>query len=241
MVEPNSDDSYVYAGNELDIFKHALNWKSYIRSVISYAIQGKVLEVGAGLGGTTRVLKKEEHTSWVALEPDPKLANQLRNNISVEKVLEGVQVKEGTIKELATNDIFDTILYIDVLEHIEHDAQELTKAAFHLNQGGKLVILSPAHNVFYSEFDSAIGHFRRYNRNLLVDLEPEGVVCDKMVYLDMFGMFASLANRFLLKQSMPTLRQILFWDRWLVPLSRLFDRFFFHRIGKTIVVIWQKV
>ncbi len=241
MLKDNSGNCYNYIGKELEVFKHALNWKSYFRSTISYAIHGDILEVSAGLGSATRILKNKNQSSWLALEPDSNLANKLKKDIFSDPALKGVKVKTGTLKDLKPNDKFDAILYIDVLEHIENDAAELTEAASHLNPGGKLVVLAPAHNSFYTEFDRAIGHFRRYNRKSLANLEPDGVYCEKLFYLDMFGVLASFANRLFLKQSMPTLRQILIWDRILVPLSRIFDRLFFYQFGKTIVAIWRKI
>ena len=61
-----------------------------------------------------------------------------------------------------------------------------------------------------------------------------------MEYLDSVGFFASLANRLLLKQQNPTLKQILFWDRVLVPCSRLVDPLFLFRAGKSVVGVWEK-
>ncbi len=142
MLKDSSDDSYNYIGKELEVFKHALNWKSYFRATISYAIQGDTLEVGAGLGNTTRILKNENQSSWLAMEPDSNLANELKKKIFSDPALDGVKVRTGTLKDLESNDKFDAILYIDVLEHIENDAAELIEAASHLNSGGKLVVLA---------------------------------------------------------------------------------------------------
>ena len=67
------------------------------------------------------------------------------------------------------------MLYIDVLEHIEHDLDELARAASHLAPGGHLVVLAPAHQALFSDFDRAIGHYRRYNRAGLQKLAPAGL------------------------------------------------------------------
>jgi hypothetical protein len=56
--------------------------------------------------------------------------------------------------------------------------------------------------------------------------------------IDSFGLLASLANRLLLRSSMPSEGQILLWDRVLVPLSRVGDRLSFHRIGKSVLAVW---
>ena len=54
------------------------------------------------------------------------------------------------------------------------------------------------------------------------------------------GLAASLANRALLAQSMPTKGQLRFWDTVLVPASRIIDRLVLHSIGKSIIAVWRK-
>jgi len=58
--------------------------------------------------------------------------------------------------------------------------------------------------------------------------------------LDAAGMLASAGNRLLLRSAMPTERQILTWDRLLVPVSRLIDPIFAGRVGKNVLGIWRK-
>jgi SAM-dependent methyltransferase len=147
---------------------------------------------------------------------------------------------EGTLEILPATELFDTILYIDVLEHIEDDAAELKRAAAHLRRGGRLVILSPAHQWLFSKFDASIGHHRRYTRGTLLAIAPPDLRLERAVYLDAFGLFLSLANRLLLRQNLPTVNQIRFWDRFVVPVSRLMDPVLFHRAGKSVLVVWQK-
>ena len=61
-----------------------------------------------------------------------------------------------------------------------------------------------------------------------------------MGYLDSAGMLASAANRMLLKSAMPTERQILTWDRLLVPASRAIDPLFAGRVGKSVLGVWRR-
>lgn len=72
-----------------------------------------------------------------------------------------------TLAALPRDSRFDTILYIDVLEHIADDRAELVEAARRLNPGGYLVVLSPAHQWLFTAFDAAIGHVRRYTAKSL--------------------------------------------------------------------------
>ena len=133
----------------------------------------------------------------------------------------------------------DSVLYIDVLEHIEHDADELLAARPHLRPGGHLVVLSPAHQWLFTPFDRAIGHFRRYSASTLQAVVPPGLSMVRLRYLDCVGMCASLGNKALLRQDMPTTRQIEIWDRVMVPLSRTFDPWLRFRVGKSILGICE--
>jgi len=98
---------------------------------------------------------------------------------------------------------FDTILYVDVLEHIEKDYAEVALSARRLKPGGHLIALSPAHCWLYSPFDQAIGHFRRYTKQTFAGLTPPVLEIICLRYLDSVGMLASLGNRLILNRSMP--------------------------------------
>ena len=147
----------------------------------------------------------------------------------------------GDLSTLDSSRLFDAILYIDVLEHIEDDSAELRRAAAHLSPGGALIVLSPAHPFLYTPFDQAIGHYRRYTRQSLRAAAPRNLRRDKLIYLDSVGMLASLANRLLLDQSMPTAAQIHIWDTYLVPCSRVMDPLFFGAVGKSVLGVWRNV
>ena len=231
----SSEAAFQYEGEELDLFRKAVNWKGYWSGKVLPYLSGDVLEVGAGAGINTAFLQSANVRSWTALEPDELLARQIRLPSS----LNGRSLV-GTIAALPSNNRFDSILYVDVLEHIADHADEMQRAAAHLKPNGILVVLSPAHQFLYTPFDSSIGHFRRYTRATLQRVAPKELHCEKLIYLDSVGMLASLANRFLLGQSMPTQGQVLIWDRLMVPASRIIDRLTFGAVGKTVLGIWRK-
>ena len=128
----------------------------------------------------------------------------------------------------------------DVLEHIEDDAKELDLASQHLLPDGFLIVLSPAYQWLYSEFDSSIGHFRRYERASLLSLTPQECVVERICYLDSVSVLTSLANRIFLKQAIPTAKQIDFWDSVLIPVSRIINPLTNFSIGRSIVSVWSK-
>lgn len=227
-----------YPGSELDLFATAKIWKGYLREQISPYLGVDVLEVGAGIGGTTRALCRGIERRWACLEPDPALATRLGEEIRSGSLPPCCKVIPGTVGRLDPSESFDTILYVDVLEHIEDDRAEVARALRLLRPGGHLVALSPAHQWLYTSFDRAIGHHRRYSRagfgNLAGGLRPV-----KLDYLDAVGLLASLANRLVLRSATPGPAQIAFWDRVLVRLSKQIDPLLAHAVGKSILAVWR--
>lgn len=228
-------DEIPYVGDELELFAAATNWKRYWASKVRPLLGARVLDVGAGIGATVQLLDTDASQRWVALEPDPRLADQMRGRMP-----KNCDIRVGTTASLAADELFDSILYIDVLEHIEADAAEMAAAARHLNPGGRIIVLAPAHQFLFSPFDSAIGHFRRYDKASMRAITPPGAELERLFYLDSVGMLASLANKLVLRSGSPKPSQIAFWDRAMVPCSRLLDPLSFYALGKTIIGVWRK-
>lgn len=231
------NNPFIYPGTELDVFRLAKNWKRYVRNQILPYLKGDVLEVGAGIGSMTSALYQEAVRRWVCLEPDARHVQKIQHRLSLEK-LDRCEVRQGMLADFRESG-FDAILYMDVLEHIELDAAELERASGLLKEGGHLIVLAPAHPWLYSGFDRQVGHFRRYHRKTLHAIAPLGVRHVRTRYLDSFGLMASTGNR-ILNLVAPSRRQIIFWDRVLVPLSRKFDSKMHYRIGKSILTVWKR-
>jgi SAM-dependent methyltransferase len=228
-----------YQGTELELFAAARNWKSYVAASLAPYVRGRVLDVGAGIGGNIRYLVNPSVTDWVALEPDPRLAATIKDTVGDRPPCVDYTVMIGTIESLPAEAKFDTILYMDVLEHIADDRQELECVARRLTQGGCLVVLVPAHQFLFSPFDAAIGHHRRYSLKRLHALRPAKFSTEVCRLMDCVGFFASLANRVVLRQSDPIRSQIAVWDRLMVRASRVLDPIAGYRIGKSALVVWR--
>ena len=233
-------NQFNYIGTELELFAQAKNWKNYLRSIFRKYLKGNVLEVGAGMGSNTSLLCRCHYDSWLCLEPDYRLFEVLEDTIK-SGAIPNCQAKQGTIDSLDHQQLFDSILYIDVLEHIEDDIREVRKASVRLKDGGHLIILGPAHQWLFTPFDEAIGHYRRYNKAMLKATLPEDIEIVKLIYLDTVGLLASLANKMLLKQSQPTLKQIKLWDNLMVPISEKLDPVLGYKFGKSILLIGRKI
>jgi SAM-dependent methyltransferase len=228
-----------YVGSELDLFSGAVNWKAYWAQAIRPYLGRRILDVGAGLGATARVFAQAECDRYLALEPDASLVARMQTALQGE-FHPRFEARQGTSEALGQDERFDTILYIDVLEHIADDRGELARAARHLLPGGRIVVLSPAHQWLFTAFDEAIGHVRRYNLASLREAKPAELSVERLFYLDSVGMLASLGNRLLLRSASPTAAQIRLWDGWMVPVSRVLDRGTGFRLGKSVLAVFQK-
>ena len=222
-----------YVGSELELFKNAHNWKRYFSGKISNHIRGDVLEVGSGICANTNFLKNDNVSSWTCLEPDQNLINEVAKRDS------DINFINGTINDLSSNQKFDTIIYIDVLEHIEEDSKEVINSYNLLKDGGELIVLSPSYQYLFSPFDSSVGHFRRYDKGSISKLHPQATPV-KCFYLDSLGVLLSLANKLILKSGSPTHQQIQFWDRVVVLVSKFLDKIIGYSFGKSIVCIWKR-
>ena len=222
-----------YNGFELEHFDSAINFRKYQISLIKTFIKGKFLEVGAGKGGLVPFYKKFVKDITI-IEPEKKLFNILKKN----KFNKKIRIKNQTIKNVKSK--YDTIIYYDVLEHIKDDLKELKDAKKKLNKNGCLIFSVPAYQMFYSNFDKSVGHFKRYNKKDFIRLEKKvGLKIEKLAYYDSMGLFFLVLNKlFSLKQT--NLKNKIYLWNLLMPISKLIDLFTFNKFGKSLLCIFKK-
>jgi len=136
-------------------------------------------------------------------------------------------------------DPFDSVVCLNVLEHIEDDLFALSQMRDSLTTGGKLALLVPAHRFLYGEFDRALGHFRRYERRELADkLEKAGFIVLDMKFFSLAAALPWLINGRLLKRDyIPSGQANL--ANLLVPLLKL-ERLIGPPCGLSLIAIAQK-
>ena len=132
---------------------------------------------------------------------------------------------------------YDTVLYLDVFEHIEDDSLELEKAYESLKKNGCLIINVPAFQHLYSQFDKDINHFRRYSKSSLLKLTNNFDFSKvDFKYYDSIGYMLSLASKnSKLDYKKNFSIKIKVWDK-LINLSRLIDLIIFNKVGKSLIV-----
>ena len=151
--------------------EEAANYNAMICDLAFPYLGQRVLEVGSGTGSIALEIAKRYEASgldweYLASEPDNGAHARLVERTAVhERVTPMLGLGEDALDEVAGD--LDSILLVNVLEHIRDDEAFARAAHARLDAGGALVLWVPAGKVLYSEADKAMGHYRRYTPSTL--------------------------------------------------------------------------
>jgi len=232
-------DSTFGATEELSHLSGAERFLSWIRDEIAPYLRRRVLEVGAGVGGITRMLAEVDGCEEiVALEPAGNLFADLVANTSDLPTVHALQLTSGELLA-AGKEAFDSVVYVSVLEHILDDVAELRTARALLAPGGHLAVFVPAMPSLYGSLDFKSGHFRRYDRDLLRDVvEGAGFEVVDLHYLDVAGVIPYWLMYRVLNRSALDSASSKLYDSVIVPASRMMQRAVPHPpLGKNLVAV----
>jgi SAM-dependent methyltransferase len=192
----------------------ARNYRAAIVREFERHLRGHLLEVGCGIGQMTREFQLlNAVTEMTCIEPDQGFAAQHARDV------QGARLVVGTAEDLAPGTEADSIVSINVLEHIEHDQEEMARyAALLRNRRGHLCALVPARPEIYAPLDKDFGHFRRYTApELRRKLESAGFRIEKLHYFNFVGYFAWWFSFCLRKQRSFGIRQVRLYDQVIFP------------------------
>lgn len=151
----------------LDAFTDARNFNRWLADTIQPYIGRSVLEIGAGIGNLTRLLLRGRKR-YVATDIDPEHLERLRSRLAHRPNLETSELDAaGTKHYVGITGQMDTVVCLNVLEHIEDDTGALRNIHTMLQEGGRAVILVPFDQGIYNPLDEELGHFRRYSEEQL--------------------------------------------------------------------------
>ena len=224
-----------YDGWELKFFDKSKNFRNYQLQLIKKFIKGYVAEVGPGNGmNASSYIKYPKKIDLY--EPTRKLYLQLKKSFKKNNKVSTYNKKFITQKEK-----YDSVLYLDVLEHIKDDKNEIIKAIKSIKKGGYLIINVPAYSHLYSKFDNDVGHHKRYEKKdiriIIKGLEFKKV---DLTYYDSIGYMLSLLSKLTSSDYKKRFEQkIKVWD-FLIPLSKKIDYLISNLFGKSLLVILKK-
>lgn len=233
-----------YAGKDLEAMDFAVAYHTWILDLIKPYLGKNIVEVGAGTGSFSSLL----------LETRPDRLSLVEPSAMFEALSAKFGSTDGQTRVRLFNDLFsnvaprvqkdespDSILYINVLEHIDDDVGELQLVHDTLGKGGKAIFFVPALPLLFSQFDRHIGHFRRYRRSELKEkCEAVGFKTLMLRWFDLTGVLPWLVKFRMLGSMKVESGAVQLYDRLAVPFIRPIENLIPPPFGKNLLLVAEK-
>jgi glycosyltransferase involved in cell wall biosynthesis len=211
----NTDPGY----KSLQRMESLRRYNAWLWEKVAPYVGTRVLEVGAGTGNMTRQMASRELV--VATDVDERYIRMLRNTFGNDPHVRVCRFDLGGDVPVELGNGFDSIICLNVLEHVEDDVRALRHLHDLLAPNGRVVLIVPAHQRLFGEIDRAIGHYRRYERvDLAERLRTAGFSVEHASAFNVIGALGWFVNARLLKRrAVPGVQARI--NDLLVPLLRL--------------------
>jgi SAM-dependent methyltransferase len=215
---------------DLDVLGDAVGYQQWVIDSFGPELNGNVLEIGAGTGNFTRQLATRVE-QLTALEPDVSLFRSL-----AALQLRGVKVVHGSIESYRPGDRFDSVLMINVLEHIGDDIDALRTVRSWLAQRGWIFVFVPAHPALFGSLDDKYRHVRRYSeRELRRALSSAGFRTGWVRHMNALGALGWFVVGRILRVQSISIRTVALNERFIVPVGRRIERVIRPPFGQSLI------
>jgi SAM-dependent methyltransferase len=218
-----------------------LNNNKWIFEQIKPYLGNSILEIGSGIGNVSKFLAPLRNDKIVLADINKTYLEYLRyrfiGNPKVKIILHDILSKD--ISGILRFQI-DTVLCINVLEHIRDDEEALKNIYRILEKKGRLIIVVPASKYLYSSLDRHLGHFRRYEKNELVrKLEGKKFVIEKIYFHNFISTLGWFVNGRILKKKTMSSFQVGILDKF-IPFFAKAEEMIKIPFGLSLIVICRK-
>lgn len=238
-------ESITYAGRDLEAMSFAENYHRWILQIFSPYLGTRLVEVGAGTGSFSELLLEQAVDTLALVEPSAEMHALLVRRTNGCSGSTSIKTYNSLFREVAEQlgqTQPDSIIYVNVMEHILDDEGELAAVRQTLPIGGRLFIFVPALRWLYGSFDALIGHHRRYTKR---ELESKclraGFKPLLSEYFDCAGIVPWWIKYRALKSSSMEPGAVRFYDRFIVPASRAIEGIVRPPLGKNIILVAEKI
>lgn len=225
----------------LDSLSTIKNYYSWILQEFQPFLGKRMLEVGAGIGTFTNfILSVKEVEKIFLLEPSRELMEHLKDTFKDNDKIEFVSSQaEDICPERIREMNIDTVVFVNVLEHIENDADVLRKFSAGLKPGSRILTFSPAFKLLYAHMDDTAGHYRRYTKKeIRQKLESSGLEVIYLRYFNILGFFSWFLFAKLLRANDFSKRGLKLYDS-LIPFLQKMERSIPPPFGQSVIAIGE--
>lgn len=238
------DEEDIIGETTLNVIAKANKFNRWMYETIKPFCKGKVLEIGSGIGNISDFFMQD---GFEILLTDIRqgYCEKLKSKFSENTYFLGAETINLTDPDFDSKFAtyfggFDTVFALNVVEHIYDDTLALINCKKLLKNDGHLVILVPSYQKLFNNFDTELGHYRRYTKASLakVFLEAKLHIINK-TYFNFVGIFGwYITGNLLRKKSIPGDQMSLF--NILVPIFKIIDMIIFRRIGLSTIIVGKK-
>ncbi len=228
----------------LDTIAQADKFNTWMYQTIAPFCKGNILEIGSGIGNISAFFLKDNHQIFLSDIREgycTKLESKFKNHSN----FLGTDIIDLTDPDFDTKyknhlEKYDTVFALNVVEHIQNDTLALQNCHKLLTKNGSAVILVPSYQNLFNQFDTELGHYRRYTKTTLskVFLNSGFEITHKQHFnfIGILGWFVS--GQILKKKTIPK-GQMKFYNT-LVPIIKIIDKIIFNSIGLSTIIVGNK-
>ncbi|HYT41626.1 MAG TPA: class I SAM-dependent methyltransferase [Methylomirabilota bacterium] len=223
----------------LEILTEAKNYNRWIAENFYASIKAPLLEFGAGIGNISELLSS--YTPLCVTDTDARMLAHLKNKFShINDIsVHFLDITQPPPEHLVGS--FQTVIGINVLEHVEDDEKALFHLGNVLKPSGRLLLLVPAKKWAYTDLDRQLGHFRRYEKKELAEkLVKASFQIEKLYFFNIIGLLSWIIRDKLQRSGGLRPYQISSFDS-IVPLLKRVEAKISMPVGISLIAIAQKI
>lgn len=225
-----------YAGETLESMSQAVWYNRWTLNKFEQYLKGEILEIGCGIGNFSNYLSA--YGKLTAIDVNKEYVKEAKDKIDVKGDIGLGDIEKGDY--FFKDKLFNTIVCINVLEHIKDDTQALRNIYKLLAPDGYLILLVPAQKFLFNSIDDSIGHYRRYEKDkintILEQNNFEIKISKKLNFLGSIGWFIA-GNLF--KEERISEGKIKAFNL-ISPIFLFLENLFEPPIGTSILIIARK-
>ncbi len=232
----NSDDK---GHITLNVIEKADLFNEWMYKTITVYSKGRILEIGSGIGNISKYFIRD-NKEIVLSDIDDNYCKILKEKFN-KTVLNIDLVHPDFDKEyLSLLNSFDSIIALNIIEHIEDDNLAVANCKKLLKSGGNLILLVPAYQFLYSSFDIGLNHYRRYSKKSLKNIVSKNdLKIKKLFHFNVIGILGWVFyGKLLRKKVIPEKKMKLF--NFFTPVLKFVDIITLNKIGLSVVCVSEK-
>jgi SAM-dependent methyltransferase len=213
----------------------AKNYRQYELDMVAPHVGRSMLEIGSGLGHFAEAFLPRLDR-LVASDFDPYCVEQLKKRFAGRDDIDVLQF--GLPTEIPIGDKVDTVVMMNVLEHIEEDVEALRSLAKVTVPGGRIIIWVPGYMQLYGDFDRKVGHVTRYTpKTLAATVTGAGLGIETLKPINFLGGIAWWVAVRRGGAGYPDPKLVKIYDRTVVPMTRAIERVVRPPFGQTVFCV----